>query len=122
MRTDADLSDLWHDVARRATDAQLAAAVVSSVVLLVSLAVVTAIDAHLMIRWWPLAIIPTIAGAFGAWAIADRELAERASAAKPAHSLSALRALRAAAAVIAALATAAAVLAFLKVTVGTWIS
>jgi hypothetical protein len=123
MRADADLRDLWRSYARRTPDTWLALLVSLSILLLVGFAIVGLMHARWALRWWPAALLPMFAGAFGAWGIADRELADRGreSDRRP-LAVRMLIGIEWAACVAAALAAAAAVIVFLRVTVGTWIS
>ncbi|MFI5229401.1 MAG: hypothetical protein ACHQWU_10050 [Gemmatimonadales bacterium] len=127
-----ELGELWRRWARRASDSQLAAIAGVSLALVAAYGIVIAMDARLALRWWPPMVVPIFSGAFGVWAIADRELGEResrADAATPSASESgahrrhgALIALKLAAGATAGLAVAAAAMEFLRLTVGTWIS
>ena len=123
MRTDADLRDLWRFYARRTPDTWLALLVSVSILLIVGFTVVGLTHARWALRWWPTALLPVFAGAFGAWGIADRELADRRRESDN-HPLAVrmLIGVEWASCVAAALAVAAAVIVFLRVTVGTWIS
>ena len=116
-----DLRELWQRWARRANDTQLAALVGVSVALVVAYAVLIALDAHAALRWWPVMVAPIVAGAFGTWSIADREQRDRAM--RPTNRTSrALAGLKLASAIAAGVGAAAGVIAFLRLTVGTWIS
>jgi len=117
----SDLRELWQRWARRASDTQLAALVGASVALFIAYAVMIAFDARAALRWWPAMVAPIVAGAFGTWAIADREQRHRAARATP-SGVRALAGLKLAAAVAAGLGAAAGVIAFLRLAVGTWIS
>jgi hypothetical protein len=123
MRADADLRDLWRFYARRVPDTWLALLVSVSILLIVGFAVVGLTHARWALRWWPTALLPMLAGAFGAWGIADRELADRRrdSDSRP-LAVRMLIGIEWASCVAAALAVAAAMIVFLRVTVGTWIS
>jgi ABC-type nitrate/sulfonate/bicarbonate transport system permease component len=116
-----DLRELWQRWARRATDTQLAALVAVSVALFIAYAVLIAFDARAALRWWPAMVAPIVAGAFGTWAIADREQRDRTARATQSGGR-ALAGLKLASAIAAGLGAAAGVIAFLRVTVGTWIS
>jgi hypothetical protein len=130
-----ELADLWQRWARRASDSQLAAIAGVSLALVAAYGIVIAVDARLALHWWPAMIVPIFAGAFGVWAIADRELRERdAREARDApatrstdelvahHRHGALIALKLAAGATAGLAAAAAAMEFLRLSIGTWIS
>jgi hypothetical protein len=116
-----DLRDLWQRWARRANDTQLAALVGVSVTFAVAYGVLIALDAHAALRWWPVMVAPIVAGAFGIWAIADREQRDRAARATH-RGGRALAGLKLASAIAAGVGAAAGVIAFLRLTVGTWIS
>jgi hypothetical protein len=123
MRADADLRDLWCFYARRMPDTALALSVLVSILLIMAFAIVALTRARWGLRWWPTALLPMFAGAFGAWGIADRELSDRRRGSD--SRLFADRMLVAvewASCIAAALAVAAAMIVFLRVTVGTWIS
>jgi hypothetical protein len=123
VRADSDLKDLWRIYARRMTDTALAACVAVSISLFAGFAVVALMHAHWAQRWWPLALPTILVGSFGAWGIADRELAERRRrGATSSNGIRALVAVEWASCVAAGLAGAAAVIVFLRLTVGTWIS
>lgn len=123
LRADSDLRDLWRIYARRMTDTALVLCVAVSILLFAGFTVVALMHAHWAQRWWPLALPPIIVGSFGVWGIADRELAERRrKGAIDASTARTLLAIEWASCIAAALAGAASVIAFLKVTVGTWIS
>ena len=116
-----DLRALWQRWARRANDTQLAALVGVSVTSIAAYAVLIVVDARAALRWWPAMVAPIVAGAFGTWSIADREQRERAARAMYSGGR-ALAGLKVASAVAAGLGAAAGVIAFLRLTVGTWIS
>jgi hypothetical protein len=123
MRPDSDLRDLWRLYARRMSDTGLVLCVSLSILLIAAFAVAVLVSAHWALRWWPAVLPPILAGAFGAWGIADRELAER----RRDHrgrvlTRRMLTTVEWASCIVAALAAAAAVIVFLRVTVGTWIS
>lgn len=123
VRADADLRELWRIYARRMTDTALAVCVAVSILLFAGFTVVALMHAHWAQRWWPLALPPIIVGSFGAWGIADRELAERRRRGPVSDSTArTLLAIEWASCVAAGLAGAASVIAFLRLTVGTWIS
>jgi hypothetical protein len=123
MGADADLRDLWRFYARRMSDTALAVSLSLSILLIAAFAVVGLRHAHWALHWWPAALLPVFAGAFGAWGIADRELADRrGSPATRAIAIRMLVAVEWASCVTAAVAVAAGVMLFLRVTVGTWIS
>ena len=109
-----DLAHLWRRLAARPSDAQLAALVVASVVLIVAYGVLIAVNARAALRWWPATLAPLLVGAFGLWAIADREWRER-----PSRTLAGLKIVAAGA---AGLTAALAAIEFLHLAVGTWIS
>ena len=123
IRVDADLRDLWRFYARRTPDTWLALFVSLSILLIAGFAVMALTHARWALRWWPTALLPIFAGAFGAWGIADRELADRRrdSESRP-FIVRMLIGVEWASCVAAALAVAAAMIVFLRVTVGTWIS
>ena len=123
LRAESDLRDLWRACARRLSDTALVLCVAMSILLFAGFAVLAIMHAHWAQRWWPLALPPIVVGSFGAWGIADREIAERRRR-EPAIS-SAVRALVAiewVSCIVAGLAAAAAFVLFLRLTVGTWIS
>jgi len=123
MRADSDLTELWRFYARRASDTGLVLCVGVSILVIAAFAVVGLTHARWAMRWWPLALPAVLAGTFGAWGIADRELAERrADAATRRPAIRALVAVEWASCTAAALAVAAAVVMFLRLAVGTWIS
>jgi hypothetical protein len=67
------LAAFWQRLARRATDAQLAAcAAVFPVIMILALVVMFA-RPHWVARWWPIIGAPLLVGSFGLWGIADRE-------------------------------------------------
>lgn len=117
----SDLRDLWQLWARRASDTQLAALVGLSVASFIAYAALVAFDAPAALRWWPAMVVPIVAGAFGTWAIADREQRDRAARARVSGGR-ALAGLKLGSALVAALGAAAGVIAFLRFAVGTWIS
>ena len=117
----SDLRELWQRWARRASDTQLAALVGLSVASFIAYAVLIAFDAPAALRWWPAMVAPIVAGAFGTWAIADREQRDRAARAMH-GGRGALAGLKLASALVAGLGAAAGVIAFLRLAVGTWIS
>jgi len=122
-RADADLGELWRLYARRTSDTMLVMSLAVSILLIVVGAVVATTHASWALRWWPFALPPVFAGAFGAWGIADRELADRRALSDGrTFGIRMLVAIEWACVVIAALAVAAAVMVFLRVAVGTWIS
>ncbi len=121
MGRDAQLLDVWRYWANRATDTQLVVMVVASIVAVAVFAVVGALAAPWALRWWPSVLIPAFAGAFGTWAIADREVADRSRRGER-GGIGVWVALKLAAASAAAAAALAAVFVFLRVTIGTWIS
>ncbi len=120
MRRDAQLLDVWRYWAHRATDTHLVVTVVASIVAVAVFAVAGAVAASWAMRWWPTVLVPVFAGAFGTWAIADREVADRAR--RGAGGARVWAALKLASSVVAAAAALAAVFVFLHVTIGTWIS
>jgi hypothetical protein len=123
VRADADLRDLWRIYARRMTDTALVLCVAVSILLFAGFAIVALMHAHWAQRWWPLALPPILFGSFGAWGIADRELTERRRRGPlDARAARTLLAVEWASCVAAGLAGAAGVIAFLRLTVGTWIS
>jgi len=123
LRADSDLRDLWRIYARRMTDTALVLCVAVSIVLFAGFAVVALMHAHWAQRWWPLALPPILVGSFGAWGIADRELAERRRRGPvDVGTVRTLLAIEWASCVAAGIAGAASVIAFLRLTVGTWIS
>jgi hypothetical protein len=114
---------LWRFYARRTPDTWLVLFVFMSILLIVGFVVVGLMHARWALRWWPTALLPMFAGAFGAWGIADRELADRRrDPDKRPLAVRMLIGVEWASCVAAALAVAAAVIVFLRVTVGTWIS
>jgi hypothetical protein len=69
--------------------------------------------------WWPLVLPALLAGAFGVWGIADRELGEPGRRQKSRRMFAAIKLCSGVAAgVVAALAA----IGILKLTIGTWIS
>jgi hypothetical protein len=120
---DADLGELWRLYARRMSDTMLAMSLALSILSIVVFTAVGMTHARWGLRWWPFALLPVFAGAFGAWGIADRELADRRVLSDTrTFGVRVLVVVEWAAGVAAALAVAAAVLVFLRVAVGTWIS
>ena len=123
LRADSELRDLWRIYARRMTDTTLVLCVAVSILLFAGFAVVALMHAHWAQRWWPLALPPILVGSFGAWGIADRELAERRRRGPvDAGTIRTLVAIKWASCIAAGMAGAASVIAFLRLTVGTWIS
>jgi len=122
-RSDSDLGELWRLYAHRTSDAGLVLCVSVSILSIAIFAVVALFRAHWALRWWPIVLPPVFVGAFGAWGIADRELAERRrdANARP-KAIQALVGLEWASCIAAGLAGAAAIIVFLRVMVGTWIS
>lgn len=123
LRSDSDLGQLWRVYAHRTSDTGLLLCVSVSILLIAGFAVIGLLHAHWALRWWPAVLPPVIVGSFGAWGIADRELAERRrdANARPA-AIQALVGLEWASCIAAGLAAAAAIIVFLRVMVGTWIS
>jgi len=123
LRSDSDLGELWRLYAHRTSDTGLLLCVSVSILLIATFAVVALLRAHWALRWWPIVLPPVFVGAFGAWGIADRELAERrrGANARPA-AIQVLVGLEWASCIAAGLACAAAIIVFLRVMVGTWIS
>jgi hypothetical protein len=123
LRSDSDFGELWRLYAHRTSDTGLLLCVSVSILLIASFAVVALLRAHWALRWWPIVLPPVFVGAFGAWGIADRELAERRrnANARPA-TMRALVGLEWASCIAAGLVAAAGVIVFLRLTVGTWIS
>jgi len=123
IRADSDLRDLWRFYAHRVSDTGLVLCVSISILSIAGFAVIALFRARWALHWWPLALPPVFAGAFGAWGIADRELGERrrVDESRP-LTYRMLVAIEWASCVLAALAGAAAIIVFLRVTVGTWIS
>jgi hypothetical protein len=114
-----DLRDLWCSTARRATDAQLVACVAVAVVAAIAFGVGALIDVRRATHWWALLLVALLAGTFGVWGIADREMAERSTSRLSQRTLVAVKwCSGVAAGVIAALAT----IGVLRITIGTWIS
>lgn len=114
-----DLRALWCSTARRATDAQLVVCVALALVAAIGFGVGAFVDMRRTSGWWPLMLLALLAGAFGAWGIADRELHDGTPSPTPRRVLEAMRwGAGVAAGVVAALAT----LGILRFTIGTWIS
>ena len=122
-RSDSDLGDLWRLYAHRTSDTGLVLCVLVSILSIAGLAAFALLHAHWALQWWPSVLPPVFVGAFGAWGIADREIAERRRDAntRPA-TIQALVGLEWASCIAAGLAAAAAIIVFVRVTVGTWIS
>ena len=109
--------DLFHALASRAratSDGRLAVAVVGG------LSAMLVMAAWRPRAWLILGSIALCAAAFGAWGIADRELAERDSTSRPLAA--ALRIARVACLVLGVGAAVAAALDVLRHALGTWIS
>jgi hypothetical protein len=122
-RSDSDFGELWRLYAHRTSDTGLVLCVSVSILSIAIFAIVALFRAHWALRWWPLVVPPVFVGAFGAWGIADRELAERRRDANTRSSaIRALVGLEWASCIAAGLAGAAAIIVFLRVMVGTWIS
>ena len=114
MPTEQGLTEFLSDRAHRASDTRLA--------LDVAIGVVGAVVAIVRRPWaWPVLLGAALCFlAFGAWAIADRELADRQLEHGPAART--LRAVRAVSAMVGALAGAEMLLAILGIALGTIIS
>lgn len=118
----ADLRSLWTSAARHASDGQLVACVVVAVVTLVAFLLGLMVSVAGAFRWWPIVLPGLFAGAFGAWAIADREIVQRESKPDSMRAPRTLRAARLLAAVAASIIGMLGVLGLLRITLGTWIS
>jgi hypothetical protein len=115
----ADLRELWSATARRATDAQLVACVVVAITAVIAFGIGILLSVHRALQWWPLFLLALLAGAFGVWGIADREMSEDRGRRWSRRALAATKWCSAiAAGIVAALAT----IGILKITIGTWIS
>jgi hypothetical protein len=114
-----DLRDLWCSTARRASDIQLAACVALAIGAAIGFGIGALVDVRRALHWWPVLLPALLAGTFGLWGIADREMLERSASRLSRRALGAVKVCSAVAAgVIAALAT----IAVLRITIGTWIS
>jgi hypothetical protein len=123
VRADSELRDLWRIYARRMSDTALVLCVAMSILLFAGFAIVGLTHAHWGQHWWPLALPPIFVASFGAWGIADRELAERQRAgAVDRGTVRTLLAIEWVSCIAAGLAGAASLIVFLRLTVGTWIS
>jgi hypothetical protein len=116
---DGDLRDVWCSAARRATDAQLVACVAAAMVAAVAFGIGALVDVRAAFRWWPLVLPALLAGAFGVWGIADRQIAEESTTSASRRALEAVKWCAAAGGgVVGALAAVG----VLRITIGTWIS
>jgi hypothetical protein len=117
----AELRDVWCSAARSASDAQLVACVAIAILVALTFAVLLFVDVRRTLSWWPVLLLGLLAGAFGTWGIADREL----SGARPDEerlSRRTLSALKLCSAVAAGAVGVLAALGILRLTIGTWIS
>ena len=115
MRSEASLTEVLAERARGASDGRLVLDVVGGLLL-----------ALVFVLWRPTAwLIPFGVGvvflSFGAWGIADREIAER-TASRVERMIPVLRAGRAVAVVVGTLALLMSLFGALAVALGTWIS
>jgi hypothetical protein len=115
-----DLRDLWCSTARRASDSQLAACVAVAIAAGVGFGIGALLDVRRAFHWWPLVLPALLAGTFGLWGIADREMVEQS--ASPLLSRRALGAVKVCSAVAAGVIAALATIGVLRLTIGTWIS
>lgn len=114
----ADLRELWSATARGATDAQLVACVVIAFAAAIGFGIGALVSVRRAFQWWPLLLPALLAGTFGVWGIADREMGERSGE----RWRRALAATKWCSAVAAGIVVALAAIGILKVTIGTWIS
>lgn len=115
----ADLREVWSSTARRATDAQLVACVVVAIAAAIAFGIGALIDLRWTMRWWPLLLLALLAGTFGIWGIADREMGEGGG---QRWSHRALAATKWCSAIAAGIVAALAAVGILRITIGTWIS
>jgi hypothetical protein len=115
----SDLREVWSSTARRATDAQLVACVVVGIAAAIGFGIGALVDLRLAWRFWPLVLLALLAGTFGIWGIADRELLEGG---RQRWSRRALAATKWGSAIAAGIVAALVAIGILKLTIGTWIS
>ena len=113
-----DLRDVWSSAARRASDTQLAACVALAIVAALAFGVGLLISVRRTLPWWPLVLPALLAGTFGVWGIADRELSDSTRR----SSQRALAVTKVCSTVAAGVVAALAAMGFLLLTIGTWIS
>jgi hypothetical protein len=106
------LGAYWRQLARRATDTQLALCAAAFPVALAMSVAISIARPHWAMRWWPSVAAPFLVGSFGLWGIGDRELALARRAA--------WRVVQGAAVVVAIFSAAVLSLWFLQHAIGTW--
>lgn len=114
-----DLRDLWCSTARRATDAQLVACVAVAIAAALAFGIGALLDVRRAFHWWPIVLPALLAGTFGLWGIAEREMVERNASRVSRRALAAVKWCSVVAAgIIVALATVG----VFRITLGNWIS